>query len=83
MELAAILTYGIIQADRTDRRRNAEAQASGVVEFVVFMVPGDVFYAAPGIAQVGKDDALDLLGNGIAVFDSRFVHLVAANSSSS
>ena len=78
MELAAILAYAVIQADRPDWRGNAEAKATGVMEFIVFMVPGDIFYATPGIAHVGKDDALDLLGNGIAVFDGRFVHLVAA-----
>lgn len=64
VELAAFITDTVVQTDRADRRRNAEADTAGIVDLIIAVIPRNVFYAAPGITHVGKDDALDFLAIG-------------------
>ena len=64
MELAAFAADTVVQTNRADRRRNTEADTAGIVNLIIFFIPRNVFYAAPGITHVGKDDALDFLAMG-------------------
>ena len=48
------------------------------MNLIIFFIPRNVFYAAPGITHVGKDDALDFFSNGVTIFNGRFIHFVAA-----
>ena len=78
VEFAAVITDAVIQADRPDGCRDTEAETGGNMDAVIVLIPGDISRAIPGRAGIDEEDALDFLGNRIAVFYGSRIHLVAA-----
>ena len=73
-----MLPFGIIEANRSDRRRYAQTDTGRVVNPLAFMIPGNLIGSAPSCTQIAEHDPLYFLGNGEPVLDSSLIHLIAS-----